>query len=48
MAHYKEAFNLGLVVGYRWKNSSNWPLGGSLGDRFELSEILASSECYSM
>ena len=48
MAHYKEAFNLGLAVGYRWKNSSDWPLGGSLGDRFELSEILASRECSSL
>ena len=28
VAHYKEAYNLGLAVGYRWKNSSDWPLGG--------------------
>ena len=48
MAHYKEDFNLGLAVGYRWKNSSDWPLGGSLGDRFELSQILASRECSSL
>ena len=48
MAHYKEAFNMGLAVGYRWKNSSDWPLGGSLGDRLELSQILASRECSSL
>ena len=33
MDHYKEAHNLGLGVGYRWKNSSNWSSGGSLGDQ---------------
>jgi hypothetical protein len=29
VAHYKIAYNLGLAVGYRWKNSSDWPPGGS-------------------
>ena len=48
VTHYKEAFNLGLAVGYRWKNSFDWPLGGSLGDWFELSQILASRECNSL
>lgn len=48
MAHYKEAFNLGLAMGYKWKNSSNSPVGGSLGDRLELSQILASRECSSL
>ena len=48
MVHYKEAFKLGLVVGYRWKKSSDWPLGGSLGDWFKLSQILASRECSSL
>ena len=28
VVHYKEAYNLGLVVGYKWKNSFDWPLGG--------------------
>ena len=48
VAHYKEAFNLGTTVGYRWKNSFDWPPGGSLGDRLELSQILASRECSSL
>ena len=37
VAHYKEAYHLGLVV-----------LGGSLRDRLELSQILASRECSSL
>ena len=31
VVHYKEAYCLGFAMGYKWNNSSNWLLGGSLG-----------------
>ena len=48
MAHYKTPYQLGPVVGYRWKHSSDWPPGGTDVDRQELSQILASRECPSL
>ena len=48
VAHYKTPYQLGLVVGYRWKHSSEWPPGGTDMDRQELSQILASRECPSL
>ena len=48
VAHYKTPYQLGPVVGYRWKHSSDWPPGGTDVDRQELSQILASRECPSL
>ena len=48
VAHYKTPYQLGLVVAYRWKHSSEWPPGGIDMDRQELSQILASRECPSL
>ena len=45
MAHYKTPYQLGPVVGYIWKHSSEWPHGGIDMDHQELSQILASREC---
>ena len=37
VAHYKIPYQLGLVVGYKWKHSSDWPLGATDVDCQELS-----------
>ncbi|XP_057842111.2 uncharacterized protein LOC131051557 [Cryptomeria japonica] len=45
VGHYKEAFNCGLGVTFRWKQSSQWPPGDLDDDRAELSRILGSRQC---
>ncbi|XP_057868067.2 uncharacterized protein LOC131075253 [Cryptomeria japonica] len=46
--HYKVAQHDGLVLRFRWKHPSEWPPGGSEGDRCELSQLLASRACNSL
>ena len=41
VAHYKTPYQLGPVVGYRWKHSSDWPPRGIDMDRQEISQIIA-------
>ena len=48
MAHYKTPYQLGPIVGYRWKHSFDWPPRGIEVDQKELSQILASRECFSL
>ena len=48
VAHYKTPYQLGPIVGYRWKHSSDWLPEGTDVDHQELSKILASRECPSL
>lgn len=48
VARYKTPYQLGPIVTYRWKHSSDWPPGGTKVDHQELSHILASRVCCSL
>lgn len=48
VGHYKSIKIFGSTVGYRWKDPSEWPLGGLEDSWKELAHILSSQECNSL